>query len=237
MYRFCLFILLVVMSIDGWSLLSSTSASNIESLQVGNETKTEKKPGINDPLLGKTIGVRAQDPGEFTSDGWRVTTPTCQIKYDLGKLYQKGTVEFEIKGELEQEPKRIVFAAWDKDYNSTPEKSDSRESQSFFQVRIADEGMVIRITDRGEGGTMEKHTGPLKWGDKDKWVHVKATWDTRGAGGVSRLWRDGIEVRHGIYKSKLPGFRWVYLGRDNYGNGYRSVPGFTFRNLKVYDLE
>jgi hypothetical protein len=236
MYKF---FVVLVFAIASWSFLTSTlvSSAYIDSPYLMSEINNEKRPGIDDPLIGKTIGIRSQDQGEFTKEGWKVTTPSCQIKYDLGKLYQKGTVEFDIKGELEQEPKRIVFAAWDKDYNSTPESSDSRESQSFFQVRIADEGMVLRITNRGEGGTMEKHTGPLKWGDKDKWVHVKAIWDTRGVGGQSKLWRDGVEVRHGIYKGKIPGFRWVYLGRDNYGNGYKSVPGFTFRNLKVYDLE
>lgn len=166
----------------------------------------------------------------FTPEGWSVKQGDAQIRWDLGKFYRKGTVEFEIKGPLAHEPKRILFAAW----NESPATDGDRKTQAFFQIRLIDNGMMLRLTNRSGGRSFEQATGPLKWAD-DQWVKVKGTWDT--AGGECVLWRDGVEMKRGKFNASFPGFRWVFLGRDNYQPGYVAVAGTMYRNFRLHSLE
>jgi hypothetical protein len=189
---------------------------------------------IDEPLRGQTKAEVRRDPGRLTPEGWQVTTKESQLRWDLGKLYRRGTVEFEVRGHLEQEDKRILFALWDVEEGA---ENQEKGTGNFFQIRLMDEGMMLRLTARGKVKTIEKHTGLLAWPSPDTWVHVKATFDTR-EGQILRLWRDGKEMRVAKLRGgSIPGFRYAFLGRDNYGDSYEAVPGFTFRNLKVYDLE
>ncbi|MGH7944020.1 MAG: LamG-like jellyroll fold domain-containing protein [Opitutaceae bacterium] len=191
-----------------------------------NASNRPGSPALDEPLSGSTRAQTLRDPGTLTAEGWKVTSEDSQLRWDLGRPYQKGTIEFEVKGELNQEDKKVLFALWET-------TSGGKQSEPRLQVRVQDEGMLLVILGNGVKA-LEKHTGPLAWPAKDQWVHIKVTFDTQG--GISRMWRDGVLVRHGKLRGNVPGLRYAFLGQDNYHN-YKSIVGLVFRNLRIYDLQ
>jgi len=181
-------------------------------------------PVDEDFTKGRTVAARPRDPGEFTAEGWRVNSLASQLKYDLGAHYKKGRVEIEIKGPLRHEPKHSLFSAW----NEEAAADGDRKSQGFFQLRLIDEGMMLRLTYRPGGRSFEQAVAPLEW--QDKWYRIEGTWDT--AGGESTLRRDGVLLKAGKFNAPFEGFRWLFIGTDNYQN-FASVPGMVYRRLKV----
>ena len=91
----------------------------------------------------------------FTPEGWSVQQGDAQIRWDLGKFYRKGTVEFEIKGPLSHEPKRILFAAW----NDSAATDGDRKTQEIFQIRPIGNGMMLRATNRSGARVSSKPRG------------------------------------------------------------------------------
>jgi CubicO group peptidase (beta-lactamase class C family) len=174
---------------------------------------------------GKTSGVRTQDAGEFVADGWRVNSEYCQIKWDLGAFYAKGRVELEVRGPLEVEPKRSLVSLW----NEEAAVDGDRNTQSSYQLRVMDNGMMLRLTNRSGGRSFEGRTPPLEW--KDKWYKIKGVWDATG--GNNRMWRDGELLREGKFNDEFGGFRWAFIGKDNYQE-FVSIPGLVYRNMKVW---
>ena len=208
---------------------------------------------------GKTTGERPQDPGEFLSAGWKVNSERCQMKYDLGRFHTRGVVEFDVRGPLSQQPKRSLFSAWNEParrflpglnggatpfgrhafsttYGGVSDEAAAadgdRETQGFFQLRLMQGGMMLRLTYRRGGRSFEGKTGPLEW--EDKWYHIKGAWDTEG--GLCHLWRDGELLSSGRFNSSFEGFRWVFIGKDNYQK-FVSIAGLVYRNLRVYAAE
>ena len=178
-----------------------------------------------DFAAGRTKAERPQDPGEFTAEGWRTDTERCQMKWDLGRHYPRGTVEFDIKGPLKQQPKRSLFSAW----NEEAAADGDRKSQSFFQLRVIRDGMMLRLSNRSGGRSFEGYTGELEW-DEERWYHIKGSWDSEG--GLNFLWRDGKLLRAGRFNRPFAGFRWIFIGKDNYQK-FVSIPGVVYKNLKV----
>lgn len=181
-------------------------------------------PIVEDFTTGRTTGARLQDPGEFTPEGWRVTSEQTQIRYDLGKHYRKGSVELEIKGPLNQPRKRTAFAAWNEEAGA----DGDRKTQAFFQLRFQQGAMMLRLTYRPGGRSFEGRTDPIEW--RDKWYKIRGAWDTTG--GESHLWLDGRLLKSGRFNSAFEGLRWVFIGKDNYQKQF-SIPGVVYRNLKV----
>lgn len=173
---------------------------------------------------GRTAAMRVRDPGEFTPEGWRVDSRASQLKYDLGKHYKKGRVEFEIRGPLRQIAKHSLFSAWNEEAGA----DGDRRTQGFFQLRLIDGGMMLRLTYRPGGRSFEQAAAPLDW--EDRWYRIEGAWDT--AGGESTLRRDGALLKSGKFNSAFEGFRWVFIGTDNYQN-FASIPGVVYRRLKV----
>ncbi len=110
---------------------------------------------------GTATGERPRDPGEFLSAGWKVDSERCQMKYDLGRFHTKGVVEFDVKGPLRQQPKRSLFSAW----NEEAAADGDRKTQGFFQLRLMQGGMMLRLSYRPGGRSFEGKTGPLEWED------------------------------------------------------------------------
>lgn len=178
---------------------------------------------------GVTKGTRPQDPGEFTPDGWKVNSERCQIRYDLGRFYVRGAVELQIRGPLfarGANVKRNAFAAW----NEEAASDGDRKTQSFFQLRFQEGGMMLRLSNRSGGKSYEGKTGVLDWDDA-RWYTIRGEWDT--ASGINRLYRDGILIQSGKFNAGFPGFRWLFIGKDNY-QSFVSIPGVTYRNLRVW---
>lgn len=173
---------------------------------------------------GRTDATRPRDPGEFTPDGWRVRSLESQLKYDLGRHYRKGRVELEVRGPLRQKSKHSLFSAW----NEEAASDGDRKTQGFFQLRLVDEGMMLRLTYRPGGRSFEEAAAPLQW--DDRWYRIEGVWDT--SGGESMLWRDGVLLKKGAFNRPFEGFRWLFIGTDNY-QGFTSIPGAVYRKLKV----
>lgn len=177
-----------------------------------------------DFTTARTAAQRPRDPGEFTPEGWRVRSSASQLRYDLGRHYRKGRVEFEIKGPLKQKEKHTLFSAWNEEAGS----DGDRKSQGFFQLRLIEDGMMLRLTYRPGGRSFEQAAAPLEW--EERWYRMEGTWDTTG--GESTLWRDGILLKAGAFNRPFEGFRWVFIGTDNYQN-FAAIPGMVYRRLKV----
>lgn len=101
---------------------------------------------VEDFTTRRTSGAQLQDRGEFTREGWCVTTERCQMKWDLGRHCPRGTVEFDVKGPLRQQDKRSLFSAW----NEEAASDGGRKTRGVFQLR------VMR-------GSLEAYTGPRPW--------------------------------------------------------------------------
>lgn len=178
---------------------------------------------------GRANGVRLQDPGEWTGEGWKVTSERTQLRYDLGKHYARGVVEAVLRGPLRiegEDVKRNVVALWNEEAGA----DGNRLTQSFFQLRLQGGGMMLRLTNRAGGRSFEGQTAPLSW-DSARWYTVRGEWNS--AGGVNRLWRDGELLKAGEFNAAFPGFRWVFIGKDNYQR-FHSIPGAVYRSLKVW---
>lgn len=185
----------------------------------------ETCPVQEDFTKGKTKGLRPQDQGTFSPDGWKVTTEQTQIKYDLGRHYRKGTVELQVRGPMSQPKKHSLIAGW----NEEAAVDGDRKTQSFYQLRLTGNTMMLRLTNRAGGKSFERKTAPIDWKDGE-WYTVKGTWDTTG--GESHMWLNGKLIQTGKFNGPFDGFRWFFLGKDNYQKQY-AVPGLTYRNVKI----
>jgi hypothetical protein len=173
---------------------------------------------------GRTAASKPRDPGASTPEGWMANTPASQLKYDLGRHYRKGLVEIEVRGPLKQQQKHALFSAW----NEEAASDGDRKTQGFFQLRLMHGGMMLRLTYRPGGRSFEGEVAPLEW--EDKWYRIEGTWDT--ARGESTLKRDGVLLKSGKFNAPFEGFRWVFIGTDNYQN-FQAIPGVVYRRLKV----
>jgi hypothetical protein len=192
---------------------------------------------ICEPLTRAPAGAAFPlDRGSFTAAGWRIESEQCQIRYDLGRPFKRGVVEFEVKGPLRQPERRILFAAWaDQAASETVAQKKEEKNASFHQVRLQENGMMLRLTHRAAGRSFEGLVRDVRWRE-GAFHHVRATWDTDG--GESALWLNGEEIKRGKLDARSAGFRWLFLGRDNYRPQMaRAIPGLIFRNFKVYGLE
>ncbi|UCE07870.1 MAG: DUF5060 domain-containing protein, partial [bacterium] len=186
--------------------ISSSEKSTIDELSYKNL--------VNDDFTtAMTFGVRSQGQGILDKNGWNIDSTDCQIKYDLGKFYTNGIVEFDVKGPLSQSGKRILFAAW----NEESAEDGDRKTQGFFQIRVQNHGMMLRLTYRPGGRSFEGYTGRLKW-DREKLYHIKANWNTQN--GTCNLWRDEKLLISGKFNAPFDGFRWCFIGKDNYKPEY-----------------
>lgn len=79
---------------------------------------------------------------------------------------------------------------------------------------------MLRLTYRPGGWSSEQAAAPLEW--ENRWYAIRGVWDT--AGGESSLWRDGVLLKTGRFNRPFEGFRWTFIGTDNYQN-FRSIPG------------
>lgn len=193
-------------------------------LLVSAAAQTTVCPVDEDFRGGRTAAMRPRDPGEFTPEGWKVNSLASQLKYDLGKHYRQGRVELEVKGPLRQKAKHTLFSAWNEEAGA----DGDRTTQGFFQLRLIDEGMMLRLTYRPGGRSFEQAVAPLNW--EEKWYRIEGTWDT--AEGESTLWRDGMLLQAGKFNASFEGLRWIFIGTDNYQN-FTSIPGLVYRRLKV----
>lgn len=183
---------------------------------------------VNDDFTTSIIsGVRSQDQGILDKNGWHINSTNCQVKYDLGKFYTDGIVEFDVKGPLSQRGKRVLFAAW----NEECAKDGDRKTQGFFQIRVQNHGMMLRLTYRPGGRSYEGYTSKLHW-DREKLYHIKCNWNTQNE--TCNLWRDEQLLISGKFNAPFDGFRWCFIGKDNYKPKYLSITNITYKNLSIY---
>lgn len=93
--------------------------------------------------------------------------------------------------------------------------------------------MMLRLSNRAGGRSFEGQTPPLAW-DENRWYTIRGEWNS--ATGENHMWRDGELLKTGAYNAAFPGFRWVFIGKDNYQK-FHSIPGVVYRSLKVWVIE
>ncbi|MGH9672629.1 MAG: hypothetical protein ACRD44_05560 [Bryobacteraceae bacterium] len=152
-----------------------------------------------------------------------------QIRYDLGRFHSAGVVEIVLRGPLRIEGegmKRNAVALWNEEAGA----DGDRKTQSFFQLRFQEGGMMLRLSNRSGGRSFEGQTGTLDW-NENRWYTIRGEWNA--AAGKNHLWRDGELLKSGSFNAAFPGFRWVFIGKDNYQR-FHSIPGVVYRSLKVW---
>ncbi|MDL5050988.1 hypothetical protein QQ054_33865 [Oscillatoria amoena NRMC-F 0135] len=184
----------------------------------------ETCPIQDDFTKGRASGAQLQEQGIWDQDGWKVAGERTQLKYDLGRHYRKGSIEVVVKGPLNYPAKTSVVAGW----NEEAAEDGNRKTQNFIQLRLVEGGMMLRLTNRPGGRSFEQHTGPLDWGQD--WYTIRGEWDT--AGGLNRLYRNGKLIQEGKLNAETPGYRWFFLGKDNYQQQW-SVPGMIYRSFRL----
>ena len=136
----------------------------------------------------------------------------------------RGPVRIDAEGQ-----KRNAVALWNEEAGA----DGDRKTQNFFQLRFQEGGMMLRLTNRSGGRSFEEKTGPPEW-DQTRWYTIRGEWNS--AGGDNHLWRDGVLLKTGNYNATFPGFRWVFVGKDNYQR-FHSIPAVVYRSLRVWAPE
>lgn len=180
-----------------------------------------------DPLTnGMTIGVRGG--GEFTPEGWKVTSRSDFIRYGVPTL-EAGFVEWDNVGMEDEviEKQWMLFGMWDPTrggYRENPfrvnlQKLDSGHNSPYFRVRW--------ITEREQydfGNDFEE------W-DLFKTYTIRVEWGPGIGSQIVKVYLDGVEQFAQTYTNIYrPATHWIELGIQE---RKESIVGITYSNLKI----
>jgi len=206
------------------------------------------QPILEDPLTHKgTLGRR--QGGEFTSEGFKVTSPLHHFILYQTNLSGQIRVEFEAKGFLPNEAtdSKLVFFRM---FDSPPDEQEGslpmmaryflyeirKQGLEGGRVGKATNGLALKLGGRGlqnftRLGTWEPgqaRTGNLSW-DPDKKYFFRIIWDQRR----TKIYRDDVLI-YDIYEPRFaPTKIYIRLGGTC---GDRKAPiGVTYSNVRIYD--
>ncbi len=182
---------------------------------------------VYDPLTnGTTIGLRGG--GEFTAQGWMVTTRSDYIRYGVPTI-ESGFVEWENSNmEDEVEDKQwMLFGMWDPSkggYRENPyrvnlQKLDSTHNAPFFRVRWISDGEQY---DFGNDFA--------EW-DLFKTYKIRVEWGPGIGSQIVKVFLDGQEQFSQTYENVYrPATHWIELGVQE---RKESIIGVVYANLKI----
>jgi hypothetical protein len=180
-----------------------------------------------DPLTnGMTIGVRGG--GEFTPEGWKVTSRSDFIRYGVPTL-EAGFVEWDNVGMEDEviEKQWMLFGMWDPSsggYRENPyrvnlQKLDSGHNSPYFRVRWITNGEQYDF-----GNDFEE------W-DLFKTYTIRVEWGPGIGSQIVKVYLDGVEQFAQTYTNIYrPATHWIELGVQE---RKESIVGITYSNLKI----
>lgn len=175
--------------------------------------------------------------GQFVADGWRTSSTSDQISWDLGQGVPSGSLELEVKG---LHP-NVSGCQWGVCYfvgifeEPSGDKAHDYTGSAFVESRyhtnqqenFHDTFKIQTGTGAGDMSEPMVNPGTLGW-QPDEWHTVRIEW----GGGQGRLYLDGAHALTSSYGARpnIP-WRYVFLGTTNYkALGWAAV-GVTYRNL------
>jgi hypothetical protein len=182
---------------------------------------------VYDPLTnGMTVGVRGG--GEFTPEGWKVTSRSDFIRYGVPTL-EAGFVEWDNSNMEDVVPDKqwMLFGMWDPtrgSYRENPyrvnlQKLDAGHNSPYFRVRwISDREQYDFGNDFEEWNLFKTYTIRVEWGP--------------GIGSqIVRVYMDGVEQFSQTYTNIYrPATHWIELGIQE---RKESIVGIVYSNLKI----
>jgi hypothetical protein len=182
---------------------------------------------IYDPLTnGTTVGLRGG--GEFTPEGWTVTSRSDFIRYGVPTL-ESGFVEWDNVGMEDEviEKQWMLFGMWDPSagsYRENPyrvnlQKLDSGHNSPYFRVRWITNGEQYDF-----GNDFEE------W-DLFKTYTIKVEWGPGIGSQIVKVYLDGVEQFSQNYDNVYrPAIHFIELGIQD---RKESIVGITYSNLKI----
>jgi hypothetical protein len=182
---------------------------------------------IYDPLTnGMTVGVRGG--GEFTPDGWKVTSRSDYIRYNVPTL-EAGFVEWDNSNMEDEVPDKqwMLFGMWDPtqgEYRENPyrvnlQKLDSSHESPYLRIRWISNGEQYDF-----GNDFEE------W-DLFHTYHFRIEWGPGIGSQVVRLFLDGeLQFEQNYVNIYSPSTHWIELGiKDR----KESIIGVVYSNLRI----
>jgi hypothetical protein len=182
---------------------------------------------VYDPLTnGMTIGVR--EGGEFTPEGWMVTSRSDYIRYNVPTL-ESGFVEWD-NSNMEDEvldKQWMLFGMWDPskgEYRENPyrvnlQKLDSTHNSPYLRIRWISNGEQYDFGSDFEAWDLF-HT-----------YHFRIEWGPGIGSQIVRLFLDGqLQAEQTYVNIYSPSTHWIELGiKDR----KESIIGVVYSNLKI----
>jgi hypothetical protein len=182
---------------------------------------------VYDPLTnGATVGVRGG--GEFTPEGWKVTSRSDFIRYRVPTL-EAGFVEWDNSNMEDEVPEKqwMLFGMWDPtrgSYRENPfrvnlQKLDSGHNSPYFRVRWISEGEQYDFgNDFEEWDLFHTYTIRVEWGP--------------GIGSqIVKVYLDGVEQFSQTYTNIYrPATHLIELGIQE---RKESIIGVIYSNVKI----
>lgn len=182
---------------------------------------------VYDPLTnGTTVGQRGG--GEFTPQGWMITTRSDYIRYGVPTV-ESGYVEWE-NGNMEDEVEEkqwMLFGMWDPSkggYRENPfrvnlQKLDTKHNSPFFRMRWISNG---ELYDFGNDF--------VEW-DLFKTYKIRVEWGPGIGSQVVKVFLDGQEAFSQTYDNIYrPSTHWIELGIQE---RKESIIGVVYSNVKI----
>jgi hypothetical protein len=206
-------------------------------------------------LANKTTKGR-QIGGEFGPEGWtNDSSGHGMLIFDLGKTIQRGVIEFDVKGFSrnmaggydpgDSDNRGYYFSLYDESHG---DKGMCYGGLAFIEVRLnIGSGYSQAIKFQGGPGSVlsshyNSHCHPEYYIKEVTGSRQRTSWNQEvtyhhkiifGDGKAQLYIDDKFEVETD-YTSKPVGWRYIYLGRNNYkGGSWNGPASVTFSNLKV----
>ncbi|MGH9335895.1 MAG: hypothetical protein ACRD21_19345, partial [Vicinamibacteria bacterium] len=168
--------------------------------------------------------------GQFSSNGWQVTSPSDYIRYEVDTL-SSGWVEFETSG-LRQvngsADQFMLFGMWD------PSAGDYRQNR--FRVHLQKlhpnphNPPYLRVRWISNGEQHDEGSNFYNWNPTRNY-QWRIEWGPGGAANQARVLLDGQEMIVVNYnRTYAPSVHWIELGVAERGE---SVVGVTYSSFRV----
>jgi hypothetical protein len=191
-------------------------------------TPNPKFTDLFDPLTyGASLGeVRG---GEFTPQGWRVTSPNDFIRYEINTLTE-GSAEWENAGLAAENlsPEQfMLFSMWD------PTQGPHGTNSNRVQIQKLDsrhDPPFVRLYWNSDGEEQDGGFSFLEW-NPDEAYHWRIEWRPEGDFNVVRVFLQGRHIIYLDYRRPYePATLYLELGSEE---GSESIVGAVYRNVLI----
>ncbi len=206
------------------------------------------RPILHDPLTtGTTVGTRDNGQGAFVPGGWKVTSPSDNIRYTSPLPIEEGAVEFDVTGlqfndTRPQNHRGQLMSMYDASFGDPRHRYSpdlrlnpfkfvlhryGRDEEAYFANHLK----LIMNTDGVNQFEDYSAIGPYRW-DENTPYHMRLEWKD----GLIRFYINGQDtdpwpfVYRSVYQPKVHDIRIGTNARNN------AILDAVYSNVKIYDF-